>query len=525
MRKRILSKKNISIGGIVLLFALLLSFTQSTSFQATAAQIKQNKIYNISNTPRGTSAYPEVLQEGFIRTHIAWIEYRGEDASTLMYTTFQSGKMGTPIEITRETGRDRNPVMAMARLGGRLHFIFVASNKRMEHIAVSISGGKAKIEEKNYLSPEKVTVPDPTDLDPTDGISMIDMEVKAGYPALIVDRSGTLHAIWTDNREDPVMSTYHIVHKMYKNGAWESGDRKITSSGDVQGRPSLAVTSDGIVHLAFNILGREMTYAMFDGSKWTRAAAPVKGKFNLVSLGAKGTTLHALWSNSQKGHTILYSKKTDTTGWSAPVQVDTDIGFDDFPYIIVDPRIDKIYATWSSGTGTSALAPVAREIKIDGTLAKSKKVVENGKSNWVRGVRSGPSTYIVWQDKASGDWEIYLTDLFSTEPPPSPPCATYDPNTGKCLQVDTAIGVLCTRPNCIADILFVIILSFSGGVGVLLIMYAGYLFITSRDRKEQVQKGREIIVAVIVGLLFIIFSIVVMTTITVDILGLPNFTP
>lgn len=106
-------------------------------------------------------------------------------------------------------------------------------------------------------------------------------------------------------------------------------------------------------------------------------------------------------------------------------------------------------------------------------------------------------------------------------PPPKPICERFD--NGKCVEVNTAIGIICTEADCFVESLFGFILSLSGGIAVLTIMYAGYVFLTSRGNPEAINKGREMIIAAIVGLLFIVFSFVIMETLTGDILRLPGF--
>lgn len=144
---------------------------------------------------------------------------------------------------------------------------------------------------------------------------------------------------------------------------------------------------------------------------------------------------------------------------------------------------------------------------------------------------SGYSVQLLWEtfyfENPDDEWpkhKIMANNVrtFLSPPPPPPPCNRFDA-IGRCMEVDTAIGLLATLPSGFVGSLMVFILSFSGGVAVLLIMYAGYIFITSRDQKDQVQKARQIIVAVIVGILVTVFSMVIFEVIGIDILGLPNF--
>lgn len=108
--------------------------------------------------------------------------------------------------------------------------------------------------------------------------------------------------------------------------------------------------------------------------------------------------------------------------------------------------------------------------------------------------------------------------------PPAPPCAV-DPKTtgGKCLSVITAFGPVATNPEQFITRFFGILLAASGAMAILLIMRAGYQIMTARGNAEGIQHGRERLVAAIVGLMFLIFSFVLLQVIGVDLLRLPTF--
>src|SRR5882724_1174868 len=115
-------------------------------------------------------------------------------------------------------------------------------------------------------------------------------------------------------------------------------------------------------------------------------------------------------------------------------------------------------------------------------------------------------------------------DHLSLGPPPSPPCATFDAN-GKCTSAITPFGNISTDPGKFISRLFGILLAASGMIALLLIMRAGYRFMTSRGNPEGIQQAREQLIAAIVGLLFLIFSFVILQVIGVDILGIPGASP
>jgi hypothetical protein len=108
-----------------------------------------------------------------------------------------------------------------------------------------------------------------------------------------------------------------------------------------------------------------------------------------------------------------------------------------------------------------------------------------------------------------------------------PPCKSFlnteDAKDGNCETVLTAIGDIKINPIEFVQNLFGIILSLAGGIALILIIRAGYGMMTSQGNAEAVQNARDTITSAIVGLLFIIFSLVVLEVIGVDILRLPGF--
>lgn len=85
----------------------------------------------------------------------------------------------------------------------------------------------------------------------------------------------------------------------------------------------------------------------------------------------------------------------------------------------------------------------------------------------------------------------------------------------------TAIGPLSTNYVKFVKDIFSVLLALVGGIAVLLIIIAGYKLTTSRGNPEQVKGAQEQLTAAIVGLLFVIFSLVFLEVIGISILGLP----
>ena len=113
-------------------------------------------------------------------------------------------------------------------------------------------------------------------------------------------------------------------------------------------------------------------------------------------------------------------------------------------------------------------------------------------------------------------------------PDAKPPCAnnieaSEDNPNGGCTSVNSAFGPLSTEPGTFIPRILAIFLSLSGGIALLLIIRSGYQLLTSQGDAEKVKEARERITSAIIGILFMIFSLVVLQTIGVDILHLPGF--
>lgn len=115
--------------------------------------------------------------------------------------------------------------------------------------------------------------------------------------------------------------------------------------------------------------------------------------------------------------------------------------------------------------------------------------------------------------------------------PPPPMCSAFDnadpSKATKCKSLNVGLtgeGIpLPTDPGALLSTLLGIVLSIAGGIAVVLIMISGYKMMVSQGNPDQIKDAREQLTAAIVGLLFVIFSLVILQLIGVSILALPGF--
>lgn len=99
--------------------------------------------------------------------------------------------------------------------------------------------------------------------------------------------------------------------------------------------------------------------------------------------------------------------------------------------------------------------------------------------------------------------------------------------SGRCgaTEIDTAIGcinVLGGKDAFVGQLLGWAI-GVGGGIAFLLIVYAGFMIMTSSGNPERLKAGQELLTSAISGIILLIFSVVVLNLIGVNILNLGAF--
>lgn len=97
---------------------------------------------------------------------------------------------------------------------------------------------------------------------------------------------------------------------------------------------------------------------------------------------------------------------------------------------------------------------------------------------------------------------------------------------GKCGEgfIDTALGCTPVSIDEFTPVLLKFLIGIAGGAALILMIVGAVMVMTGGSNPEQVQRGKEIFTGAITGLLFIIFSVVVLQIIAGDIIKLPGFT-
>lgn len=106
---------------------------------------------------------------------------------------------------------------------------------------------------------------------------------------------------------------------------------------------------------------------------------------------------------------------------------------------------------------------------------------------------------------------------------PPPYCAEGGFVDDKCTKVATAIGSINIDLSEFTKQIFVILLSLSGGIILFIVIRSGYILMISQGNAEKIKEAQDRLTSAAVGLLFMIFSLVILQVIGVDILHIPGF--
>ena len=110
-----------------------------------------------------------------------------------------------------------------------------------------------------------------------------------------------------------------------------------------------------------------------------------------------------------------------------------------------------------------------------------------------------------------------LPDIFCD---PSNPSKPTNENTG---LLFTAIGCIpIGDPNQLVAFILRWAFGIGGGISFLLIIYAGFMIMTSSGNPERLKAGQELLTSAIMGLLLLIFSVFILRIIGVNILKIPG---
>jgi len=176
-------------------------------------------------------------------------------------------------------------------------------------------------------------------------------------------------------------------------------------------RPSLASTSDGTEHAAWEMAGQIYYAAQMSGQGWSSPRRIASGKSPVLVADDLGH-LHTLFANQFMGNYEVYDVSLENGAWSLPVNVSHTSGFSAFPTAIAG-KAGALYVAWMDNS------PGYWTIYIGTWNGKywSNQPVPNARGQApTLGLSPDGALYLAWQDRVpnaanlSGTFHIFFSE-------------------------------------------------------------------------------------------------------------------
>ncbi|KKQ85612.1 MAG: hypothetical protein UT08_C0005G0063 [Candidatus Woesebacteria bacterium GW2011_GWB1_38_8] len=182
----------------------------------------------------------------------------------------------------------------------------------------------------------------------------------------------------------------------------------------------------------------------------------------------------------------------------------------------------KLYMTSGGGRGPSWCTCLVNT-NPPGTKACGESCLDHADCGsecaYCRG--SGPGKGLSCQPYKTSPSNVKLPVVFCDEGNPPKPIDT--PKVGSA-RIYTAIGCIPVEStNAFIKFLLTWGAGIAGGIALLLIIYGGFLVITSGGSPQKIQAGKELLTAAIMGLVLLLFGTFILQFIGIEILNIPGF--
>ncbi len=251
-------------------------------------------------------------------------------------------------------------------------------------------------------------------------------DIDSFYPSLGIDSNGDIHVVWDDASE----TDDEVYYKMKPSGgSWTSVELISTEGSDFSGLATLAVESDGTVHVAWDGAtgsGYDIFYKKKpSGGSWTDAEAIPLEESNypflpMLAVEPDGT-LHLAWDDSTgyggsgSDEDIFYKNKPSGGSWSATEVVSTESAeYSYHPTLEVDSNGD-VHIIWEE-LG-SEIWDICYKKKPSGGSWTSVEVVSLYSGAFISdlAVESDGTVHVAWDElNMEGD---FMFDIFYKKKP------------------------------------------------------------------------------------------------------------
>src|SRR3990172_8219472 len=273
----------------------------------------------VIDAPAALAHAPEFAATAAGVLHAAWLDERSGNVDLYASRSLDNGTTWSPAVRVDNTPAPLNIFdmdLAVTPSGNRVYAIYTDSRNGDPDVFVATSGDGGQTW--------------------TPGVRVDDAPpgAQAFRPALAVESSGVVHAVWEDWRN--LGAPYQIYHAASQDAgaSWSTAVRvSSSSSGRIAAFPAVAA-ADSVVQVVWKeggpgYDGMRAARSSDGGAAWSLSSVDIRGggeSFSApdVPASASGATLFATWTSFQGGRQVVELARSDDSGgnWSTPVRVD-----------------------------------------------------------------------------------------------------------------------------------------------------------------------------------------------------------
>jgi hypothetical protein len=261
-----------------------------------------------------------------------------------------------------------------------------------------------------------------------------------------VDDEGKVHVVWYDDRS----GHYEIYYKVLLETGW-SPDIRLTLDDAVSAHPAIAIGPGGSVHVVWHDRRHggqsAIYYKELTGPAWSsdqRISTSDTGALRpSVAVDTNGD-VHVVWYEARKGWHVTYRKRVGGE-WQEEVAITESPGSHEFASVAVDD-LGSVHVVWhgkfSESDGRSQIYYARFD---DGIWRPSVRLSYVGDDCLIPSVATGPggTVHIVWHDACDeDDCEIHYTVWDGSDWQPSEAIALAPGRSrNACIAVDASGAV------------------------------------------------------------------------------------
>jgi hypothetical protein len=220
-----------------------------------------------------------------------------------------------------------------------------------------------------------------------------------------------IHVVWMDDTP----GRYDIYYKQsLDNGATWSKSKRLTKNRGDSKAPDIAVSGDNVHVVWFDETpgNAEIYYrhSADNGATWGSDSRLTNnaGASRFAQVAVSGSDIHVVWQDTSKGNREIFYKQSNDSGstWSGNKRLTSNKGNSCLPTIAVSGS--NIHVTWMDETQGNFEIFYKRSSNNGAIWGRKRRLTFNEKWSILPSVAvSGNNVYVVWEDSASGNLEIY----------------------------------------------------------------------------------------------------------------------